>query len=83
MGSASTPDETIDVRNNSHPLSILKAQWKLKQLVAGKTLEVLCGDEKTKEDLLHIVQKSSFQKLLGIWKEGMYCRIRIARLKKT
>jgi len=83
MGSAVTADETIDVRNNSHPLSILKAQWTLKQLVEGRTLEVLCGDEETKEDLLRIIQKSPFQKLLGIWEEGSYYRIRIARLKKA
>lgn len=80
---AAPADETIDVRNNSHPLSILKAQWTLKQLVEGKTLEVLCGDEETKEDLLRIIEKSTFQKLLGIWEEGSYCRILISRLKKA
>jgi TusA-related sulfurtransferase len=83
MERAVPADETIDVRNNSHPLSILKAQWTLKQLVEGRTLEVLCGDEETREDLLRIIQKSPFQKLLGIREEGGYCRIRIARLKKT
>ena len=75
-------DETIDVRNNSHPLSILKVQWTLKQLVEGKTLEIFCGDGETKEDLLRIIQKSPFKKLLGIWEERGYCRIRISRLKR-
>jgi TusA-related sulfurtransferase len=83
MERAAPADETIDVRNNSNPLSILKAQWTLKQLVDGKTLEVLCGDEETKEDLLRIIEKSTFQKLLGIWEEGSYCRILISRLKKA
>jgi TusA-related sulfurtransferase len=77
-------DATIDVRNNSHPLSILKTQWSLKQLNEGKILEVLCGDEETKEDLLRIIQKSPHQKVIGIlWEEGNCCRILISRLKKA
>ncbi len=82
MALALPADQTIDIRNNSHPLSILKAQWSLKQLTEGNTLEVLCADEETKEDLLRIIQKSPFQKLLGIWEEKDYCRIRIFRSRK-
>ncbi len=82
MKFAAPADQTIDIRNNPHPLSILKAQWSLKQLTEGKTLEVLCGDEETKEDLLRIIQKSPFQKLQGIWEEREYCGIRILRSKE-
>ncbi len=82
METAAPKDQTIDVRNTAHPLSILKTQWSLKQLTEGNTLEVLCGDEETREDLLHIIQKSPFQKILGIREEKDYCRIRIFRSKK-
>lgn len=81
MEGAAPADETIDVRNNSHPLSILKAQWTLKQLDEGKILEVLCGDEETKEDLLRIIGKSLFHGVIGIWEEPNYCKILISRLK--
>jgi TusA-related sulfurtransferase len=76
-------DATIDVRNNSYPLSILKTQWSLKQLKEGKILEVLCGDEETKEDLLRIIHKSPYQKVISIWEEENWCRIFISRLKKA
>jgi TusA-related sulfurtransferase len=75
-------DIKVDVRNNFHPVSILKTQWALRQLAEGKTLEVLCGDNRTKEDLLRIVDKSPHEKLLGIKEEKNYCRILISRLKK-
>ena len=80
MESLALPDVTIDVRKNSHPLSILKTQWSLKHLGEGKILEVLCGDEETREDLLRIIQKSSTQKVVGLRKKGRYCRILISRL---
>jgi TusA-related sulfurtransferase len=82
METATPPDTTIDVRNKLHPVSILKTQWALKQLMEGKTLEVLCNDERTKDDLLRIIHKSPYQKLLGLWKEENYCRILIFRLRK-
>jgi TusA-related sulfurtransferase len=82
MERATPPDTTIDVRNKLHPVSILKTRWALKQLTEGKTLEVLCNDERTKDDLLCIIHKSPNQKLLGIWKEENYCRILVSRLKQ-
>lgn len=82
MERVANADATIDVTNNSPPLSILKAQWTLRQLDEGKILEVLCGDGETKEDLLRIINKSPVHKVIGIWEEGNYCRIFISRLKK-
>jgi TusA-related sulfurtransferase len=82
MERAATADATIDVTNNIPPLSILKTQWTLRQLDEGKILEVLCGDRETKEDLLHIINKSSLHQVIGIWEAGSNCRILISRLKK-
>jgi TusA-related sulfurtransferase len=83
MEAVAPADERIDVSNNSHPLSILKAQWTLKQLGEGKVLEVLCGDGQTKGDLLRIIQKSPNHKVVGLWEEAGSCRILISRLKKS
>ncbi len=74
-------DTKVDVRNNFHPMSILRTQWALKQLAEGETLEVLCKDNRTKEDLLRIISKSPLHKVIGIREEGSYCRIFISRLK--
>ena len=80
MEGLALPDVTLDVRNNSHPLSILKTQWSLKHLGEGKILEVLCGDEETREDLLRIIQKSSNQRMVALREEGNFCRILISIL---
>ena len=82
MESAATADATIDVTNNSPPLSILKAQSVLRHLDEGKTLEVLCGDRETREDLLRIIKKSPVHGVVGIWEEGSCCRMFISRAKK-
>ncbi len=76
------PDMRIDIRKNFHPMSILITQSALKRLAGGQVLEVLCADERTRDDLLHIVRKSACDKLLGIWNEGSYCRILISRVEK-
>jgi TusA-related sulfurtransferase len=82
MEEVAPADETIDVRNHSHPLSILKAEWILKHLGEGKVLEVLCGNGETKGDLIRIIQKSAVHRVVGIWEEAHSCRILISRLKK-
>ncbi len=75
-------DAKIDIRKSAPPLSILKTHWTLRQLDEGQTLEVLCGDRETKEDLLHITNKSAAHKVIGVWEERSYWRILISRPKK-
>ena len=82
MERAATADATIDITNNSPPLSILKAQSMLRRLDEGKILEVLCGDRETREDLLRIINKSLVHGVVGIWEEGSCCRMFITRVKK-
>lgn len=49
------PDATIDVRGSMAPVSLLKVGNQLARMARGQTLEVLCGDENTKSDLLDIM----------------------------
>ena len=52
------PHSTIDVRELVPPLSLLKVENGLAELTPGQIVEILCADEETKSDMMHIIRNS-------------------------
>lgn len=52
------PNTTIDVRKLVPPLSLLNVENGLAELAPGEIVEVLCGDDETRSDMMHIIRNS-------------------------
>ena len=52
------PDATIDIRDSIPPVSLLKVENRLADMQCGQLLEVFCGDQETKTDLLSIAKNA-------------------------
>ena len=72
-------DHRLDMRGTLTPITLLKATQALREMMDGETMEVLVGDEDTREDLLKVLP-STFCRLMEIKEEPSFHRIRIRKL---
>jgi len=58
-----TPDEVLDCKGDTCPMSVLKTKKALKQMEPGKILLMTGNDQGTKEDLPSLCQRTGHELL--------------------
>lgn len=79
VGTAITPDTTLDATGLLCPLPVLKARRALKAVPAGGILEVLATDPGAIKDFQHFCQTTGCELLESSEQEGGILRFRLKK----
>lgn len=70
----SKKDHILDIRGTIIPITLLKITQTFRELNPGETMEILVGDEDTREDLFKVLPASLYE-VIEVKEEESFCRI--------
>ncbi len=73
------PDCTMDLRDASCPISLLRFQKRLKEIPEGTILEIIGNHDGVREDLVSLISRSTGKSLIGDHRNGEFFNLFIQK----